>query len=206
MSDTYTAEQCVDYEFNPAAAAAPEGFNADSESYRDAPVGDHLMELVDFEVCPEQDFRIKGDTCVLDQLRPKFRIVDGQPDAGATVMDFLPMPSGPMLTLLANRWGHFLKRLGFTLPAGQLLPAGFKLNDLIGKHCLVSVELATDGNGVPKLKNNGRPRMSVAFFGYGFADAKRSATTGPSASSTPRSHKPTPQPVAAAASSDSFVL
>lgn len=190
--ETMSAVDCQNYQL--PAVAAPADLNPNARPYFDAPAGWHLMEIHDFEVVPDKQFRIKGEQFILDELRPKFRVVDGQPHAGGSAMDFLPMPSGPMPTMLANQWAQFIVRCGFSLPPGLLAPAGFTPAQLIGKRVRVWIEHAKDGDGKLKYKPDGEPRFGVKFFGYDYASnhtADAAAAEAPKSAATPAA-KPTP--------------
>lgn len=207
-TQSLTADQSDSYQL--PEIAAPEGTNPDVVAYMDAPAGDHLMEIYDFDIFADQTFRIKSEQFILDQLRPKMRIVEGRPHAGAGIMDFLPMPNGPMHVTLANRWTQFLKRCGFDIPQGRLAPAGFHPKQLIGRRLLVKVEHSTGSDGELKYKDNRDPRMGVKFFGYGYAheadsptfQAASGAVTVPQNRPATAPPKKSPPPVAAAAGAD----
>lgn len=174
-NEALTAATCDNYTL--PDIDAPEDLNPDARPFEDAPVGSHVMEIHDFEIVADQTFKVKGEQFILDQLRPKMRIIEGQPNAGAGIMDFIPMPTGPMHTMLANRWANFVKRAGFNLPQGKLVPPGFHPKQLIGRRIRVDVEMLTNQDGTPKLKDNGEPRHGVKLFGYDFADAPAPTTT-----------------------------
>lgn len=173
--------ECQDYEL-PENVAAPEGFDPDVEAFSDPPIGRHRFVIEGYDVAADHEFRIKGDTYILDQLRPKLRIPAGQPFAGASVMDFLPLPTGAMHQILANKWGQFIKRAGFQLKPGQLKPEGFKLGQIIGREIAADIEQQTDAAGQPKFKANGEPLVGVKFFGYDYPDTVgKQASPGQSA-------------------------
>ena len=167
---------------------APADFDPNTKGYLDAPVGVHTMELTTFAIKPDHEFRDDGQSYYLTQLRPNFKIPDGQPHASGTVMDFLPMPTkgpngpAPMATRLANRWGQFLKALGFIIPPGMLVPPGFQLNTIIGRRCEIAIVKQVDKDKMPKIKSDGTPQLGVKFFGYapcGSANASPAAPTAP---------------------------
>jgi len=181
MSEAMDVRELTNYAL-PEDIAAPADVDPNSLPFEDAPPGWHEMEITTLKIEPDRTFKNKkeGD-CVLDQLQIGFRICEGEPHAGASVMDFMPMPSGPMNTMLANRWVSFLHRCGFDIPAGKLVPQGFKLEQLYGRRVLVCVEWSTDGDGRPKLKKNGVDRQNgVKLFGYDDPKAKATRRSDPS--------------------------
>lgn len=190
-ANTLTAADCDNYAL--PDIDAPEDLNADARPFEDAPPGSHIMEIHDFEIVADESFKIKGEQFILDQIRPKLRVVEGQPHAGASAMDFLPMPTGPMHTMLANRWANFIKRCGFNLPQGKLVPPGFHPKQLIGRRVRVDLQIQTDADGNAKTKRNGEPLIGVKLFGYDYADSKAPATATATAT--------TPKPATATAAS-----
>lgn len=173
--------ETASYDFGDTAAP-PEGFDPNATGWTDPPPGIHLMKIDDYKVVCDKDFRWKDETFVLNQIRPQFVIPAGQPNAGAKVIDFLPMPT-PGRTWcagLANRWANFLKSLGFDVPATATVPAGFTLPQIMGHTASVTVALQTDRDGNPKLGNSGLQRVEVKFFGYSRPEASAPSTAGPS--------------------------
>ena len=185
MATVYNQDEIGDYEL--PEIAAPENFNPDVSGYVDPPVGKHDFVIAGFQIVPDHEFRIKGETYVLDQLRPQLRIEEGE-FAGASIMDFLPLPTGPMHEILANRWGQFVKRCGFSLKPGQLRPDNFKLQQLIKRKVAALVQIKTDQNGQQAIQSNGQPRMEVAFFGYDYPNGtapQQPTTKKPSTTTLP---------------------
>lgn len=161
--------------------AAMEGFNPDATGYRDAPPGRHLMEVADYELHQNQEFRgarPDPNTYILHQLRVRLVIPAGAL-AGASALDFLPAPpqAGQVWPVLqANRWANFVRSLGFALPKGQTVPAemlaeaqaGRNPFDLLkGRRCYTTTAYKLDRDTKqPQLKDDGLPRVEVKFFGY----------------------------------------
>lgn len=167
MADAPTMlSEITDYQFG--ETVAPQGFDPNARGYEDAPIGVHVMEVTDAEIVTGKEFKADGQSYWLNQLKPRLAIAAGQPYAGATAMDFLPMPTPgiAMPAKLANRWANFLHSLGFSMPKDQVVPAGFKLKDIIGKRCKVRIVQQTDSDGTPKFKPDGTPRLGPKYFGY----------------------------------------
>lgn len=149
--------------------APPTGYDSDASGFVDLPPGYHVVEVYDYDVEQNKDYRDENQNVVyLNQLRPKLRAPSGTPFAGATAMDFLalPTPGAQMPKLWANRWANFVRALGFQMPKTALVPEGFQLEDIIGKRCKVQIVQQTDKNDQPKLKADGTPQFGVRLFGY----------------------------------------
>ncbi|HSW44084.1 MAG TPA: hypothetical protein VLM89_00765 [Phycisphaerae bacterium] len=201
--EAFTGEQIAGYNFD--VPAPTEGFDPNSEGFRDMPPGTHEVELVFGDsgtgIVENQMFRVKDEgEVMLNQLRPKLRIVAG-PHMGATTLDFLPMPTPGkhMPAKLANRWANFARAWGDDLAPGALVPHGFRLSPewFAGKRCRVEVALQTDEHGSPKLKRDGRPMTGPRFFGY-----SRAIGSGPAASGPPAVPAQKPAPVLSGPPSD----
>lgn len=171
--DVKTSEQLANYSLSDDSIVAPDEFDPDRKaSFKPSP-GWHEMIVKDFTVEINHDTPHKKGNQVLHQLRPFLTVASDQPEAGASLMDFLPMPSKGtvMLPHFANQWGNFIKGCGFELPVDQntgkklLVPKGFKMGDLLGKRVRVKIEAKTDREGQPVLFR-GEPDMEVAYFGY----------------------------------------
>src|SRR5690606_13180132 len=97
MSDStniMTADQLANWDFGGGEAIeAPAGYDPDAVGLVAPPPGWHQMELYDFSIEPDQTFRFRSDSCVIDKFIPKFRVVADKPHAGALVTDFLPAPT-----------------------------------------------------------------------------------------------------------------
>jgi hypothetical protein len=153
--NVYTQEEAASYSFA-QVPPPPADFDPDAKGTRDCPPGEHIMEVQTFAVEINHTFKWKDQAATLNQLRPILVIPDGQPCAGASVMDFLPLPTPgrTMPTGLANRWANFVRSLGFTLAKDSLIPAEFAghpkpLTLLIGRRCIVQVEAQTNSDGTP---------------------------------------------------------
>lgn len=142
------------------------GFNPDVTAYEDAPPGKHIMEIVEYGIIPDSEVKYKGTVFILDKLQIKQVVCAGQPHAGASVMDWIPMPSGPINDFYANKWANFITKHGFALPPGKIVPAGFHPKQLIGTKALVTIGQGADQSGQPKVKDNGEPQYEVKLFGY----------------------------------------
>lgn len=196
MSDTLKRDEISNY--NPGAVTAPADFDPNAAAYKPAPPGTHLMEFTDaYEMSSapkELRDRKTGATCSLYQLRPKLRVVAGQPHAGAGIMDFIHLPTQgqTMLTWTANAWGNFMRAFGFPLANNPLWPPGFQLDHLIGKRALVTVEQQLDSDRNPKFKDNGEPLYGVKMFGYEPPTPGWQPSNGTPAASPPTRSAPTP--------------
>lgn len=201
MSDeTYNSQYDLSGFFGDTAA--PADFNPNAKGFEAAPVGEHLMEVFDFEIPKDaKRFGAKVDGVSADfyyyQLRPKLRIVSG-PHEGATIMDFIPIPpkEGGMATLHANEWANFIKSIGFDIPDGKLLPAGFNPSQMKGRRCMVKVVQAMK-DGQPTLNKFGEPQTEVKFFGYSRVQSRPAAsapqsTAAPAAPTTAKAAAPAP--------------
>ena len=189
MTNILEKDQAYSYNFGGEDVAPPADFDPNATGFNDPPVGKHLFEIIDIDVEADHDFG-RSHNYVGDQLRPKFVIPEGQPYAGSTIMDFLPMPTPgrELPAKLANRWGHFIKRLGFALPDGSLIPAELKsqgLKAIMNRRCTATVVIATDQDRQPKTKADGTPQMQIKYFGYDTADAETGTFDQPAASSEP---------------------
>jgi len=160
------------YDFN-QSAVAPDDFDPNAKAYVNAPAGDHIMEVDpdpnSYSLETGCECRVKdGPSVVLNKLWVRLRVCEGQPHAGATCLDFVAMPTPRILmpAWYANRWGNFLKALGFVLPAGRLAPPDFNLDQLLGRRALVSLRQQTDNDKQPKFRNDGEPMIGVKLFGY----------------------------------------
>ena len=200
--------------FDLGTGEAPAGVSADAKSFEQAPPGLHLMEVTDFEVVLDKEFKWKGASCKTAQIRPKLAIVGG-PHDGASAMDFLPMPYAgcTLLPEVANKWVNFIQAFGFELPkiidaatgkprVTALVPPGFTLQDIIGKRGQVKIvqQMTNDTPPQVKLSNHGEPLTCPAFFGYSRPTNGKPAST--TAAPTTTATKPSAVPVGAAAGLD----
>jgi hypothetical protein len=197
MSDTndagtIKAAELDNYQFG--NETPPQGFDPNAEGWEAPPVGVHLCECFDFEIKPNNVFngpKTFGQW-IGNQLRPKMRVVGGQPHEGTSKMDFLPMPTpgAPMPVELANRWANFINALGFTPPPNSVVPAGLKLHNILGAQCLVEIVEDT---------YEGKVQRKVKFFGYKRAPSTgappQSATTGRLPAQAVRAPTAAPVPV-----------
>jgi hypothetical protein len=166
----------------------PQGATADASGFLDPPIGYNLYEIADFEIVMKHPHKDSKETYVAAQLRPRLRIPDGQPLAGATIMDFLPMPLAgeTVSTRLMNRWLNFLKAAGFVMPNGPIVvaaPPGFSPVHLKGKRLVAKTQYQTDADKQVMMTPEGSPRLQIAFFGYypesRLAELRASAPAGP---------------------------
>lgn len=206
-NDTYKPDELANYQFGDTTA--PEGFDPDTTGAIDPTPGRHRFrieawsyEKPAYEVKVDHEFKWKGEVYVLNQLQVRFRIPKGQPEAGATIMAFLPMPtpSNPGFggcAGLANQWGQFLKSLGFRVPEKLTVPDGFRLEHIDGRECLIDIEHRTDQDGTPRYRDNGRPDLGVALYGFHALDADPKAGGGtaskPNNNGQSRANKPAPK-------------
>ena len=152
------ASEIEGYEFG--NAAAPEGFDPEAHGYSDPTPGWHTFEITDFGIRENKSWNGKDfGAWTGNQLEPRLAIPKGQPEAGASVLDFIPMPTQgrPMPKSLANRWANFLTAFGFRPPADSLVPKGFKLHSLIGARGQAEIELD---------EYEGKKKLRPKFFGY----------------------------------------
>lgn len=177
-------EELGGFDFGDKAPVAPAGFNPDQIGRMSPPpVGDHEMEVIDFAITDApSSFRWDGQTYYHHKLQVFLQVCSG-PHKGTGVADYLPMPSThcPFTSVgLANRWGQFLKSLGFALPEGKCVPDGFKLNQIKGRKCVVSCKHNEDDTGAPKYKE-GAPDIGVRLFGYRPVGSVATGLTGKAA-------------------------
>lgn len=200
MSESgFTGEQIAGYNFD---ASPPEGFDRNAEGWKDMPAGTHEVGLMFGEngtsVHDNTTFKVRDQgEFLLNQLRPKLRIVKG-PHAGATILDFLPMPTPGVVmpATLANRWANFARSWGDDIAPGAMVPPGFALTEVYfgSRTCLIEVGFDLDENKQQKLTKSGTPQMRVKFFGYSRVPAGGHV---PSKTSTTRATIPAREPAAA---------
>lgn len=190
VTKKYSEEELATYEF--ADVQAPEDFDPDAKGQLDPTPGKHRMKVRTYEVVPNEIFKWKQEQYILDQLRPVLECTDADKEPGASTMDFIPMPprgnQQVPATGLLNRWANFIKSFGFDIPEGKVTPPGFRLDHLKNREAEVDIEYKVnqDTKEVVK-KDNGKPRVQVAFFGYSRPDSTpvstvaREAETGPAA-------------------------
>ena len=167
----FTGQQIAGYTFE---APVPDGFDPNSEGWRQIPEGLHEVDLVFGEkgtsVFSNHTFKVRnvGEFC-LNQLRPRLRVVSGA-HAGATIMDFLPMPTPEVdwPKELANVWANFARSWGGDIPAGMTTPPGFALTEayFANRTCIIKVVSDFDELKIRKTTRGGEPQNRVAFFGY----------------------------------------
>lgn len=194
MAQSYSRNEIGDYEFDDAAVQAPQGYNPDVSGYENAPVGWNKMVVVDYEIVKNHTWSVKDRSTgqsrdyLLNQIRPRLEVAEGQPHAGASCLEFLPLPTPGqnMPTFLANRWGQFLHAMGFTTPEGRLVPQGFKLDQILNRPLMVKVIQQTDGNGNPKRNKQGEIMTGPALFGFkSIADYNANESGGSSNTDAP---------------------
>ena len=157
------SSELSNYEFGDPVA--PEGFDPEAKGFTDMPPGWHKFvipsaEADGFSIKENHLFKnSKEGDWTGNQIRPNLTIVEGQPFAGATKMDFLPLPTigRPMPKHLANQWANFLRSLGFTVPVDKLIPAGFKLSMIHGRSGWVHIV---------EDEYDGKKKIKVAYYGY----------------------------------------
>jgi len=169
----FTGQQIAGYTFE---APVPDGFDPNAEGWRQIPEGLHEVGMIlgdnGTSVHSNHTFKLRnvGEFC-LNQLRPKLRVVSGQ-HAGATIMDFLPMPtpeaSLPWPKELANVWANFARAWGGDILAGMTTPLGFALTEayFASRTCIIKVVPDFDEHKARKTTKGGEPQNRVAFFGY----------------------------------------
>lgn len=169
--------------------APPAGFDPNAKGYENIEKpGNYVLEVDDFKICPNHPFRYKDEnkveqTWVGHQLRPMLVIPDGSPQAGASIMDFLPIPTkgaAPMPPQLANRWANFLRGCGFKVPQSAYIPPGFKIHDILKKRTGVRIEMRDTDKG---------PRASIKYMGYETVEESLARTTS-TAAPVPTTNKP----------------
>lgn len=166
--ELYTPQEAAGYNFGDTAA--PEGADATRTPFESPEPGIHEFEVIDFGVTQDKkEFKWKGAVCNLFQLRPNLQVVGGH----ATIMTFLPMPTPGVVMIkeIAEQWMQFVHALGFDIPPGSMVPNGFKLPDILHKHCKASVVLDLDRDKNQKTDDKGRPRVKIDLFGFMRVDA-----------------------------------
>ncbi len=146
----------------------PEEADPDAQGAIDMPLGFHQVEIHDFVVALHHEWTRKHETYICHQLRPKLRIPEGCPFAGARCQDFIPMPMGDqtITTDMMNLWYNFLRAFGFSVIKGDSAPTGFHPKQLIGANAVVEIVNQVDQDGIPKTWPDGRNKTGVRFFGY----------------------------------------
>jgi hypothetical protein len=206
---TYSREELVaSGGYKIGDTTAPPGFDPDAKAFAQAPLGDHVMTVDTYDIEPQYQYTVKDvGVVILDQLRPRLEIMEG-PHQGASILDFIPLPTdgAAMPAFLANRFANFVRALGFQIPAGRIAPAGFDLDDIMGRRALVSIVQQLDGQKQPKISRNGEPMHGVKLFGYspvpGTPQQQPSQPTPPATTTTieaPLRLPPKPRPQQAAA-------
>ena len=182
----------ANYNFT-GAEAAPADTNPDRQAQRDLPPGDLRLVVKDFKVKPNHQFSWDKRYYVLHQFRPILCGPDGLPYAGASIMDFLPLPTPGQewCAGLAERWINFIRSLGFDVPKGHAVPAGFQLPQVVGRECLATIQYQVQ-NKVVKTKDDGSPYTQVKMFSYARVPAGWVYT--PSGLATPPAPAPAPAP------------
>lgn len=155
-------------EFDVPDIEAGAEFNPDGGGFRDPTPGPHVFFVKDFALKANNNFRLRGETYILHQIRPVLEVAPGQQQAGATIMDFLPMPTPgqEMPSLYLNQWCNFLRGLGFKFPKGRTKPEGFRLDQIIGRKVMAVVEFKLDADKNRVEKPGGGYAVNVKFFGY----------------------------------------
>lgn len=177
MSEEYSAEAASTYRFDDCEV--PQGYNPDEAGYRKPPIGQHVMKI-DFQnskVILDKEFKWtdqvtkQQQTYVLSQWQVRLVIADG-PHAGASITDFLPMPT-PRCAWpagLANQWANHLKGFGFAPPPNAVVPPGFNIKMLDGAFARVTIVGSRRRNQAgqfePVMDADGTQKVEVKMFGY----------------------------------------
>ena len=191
----------------PMATVVPEGTDPDATGYLDPPIGFHLFDVEGGTMHTNHEFRDGQETYYANQFRPKLVIPKGQPHAGCSMMDFLPLPlEGQTVSArLMNRWLNFMRGCGYIVPKGASAPTGFSLVEFGRKpsrQVVADIRYDVDQSGNRKLKDDGTPRVKVAFFGYHPVEklkdlqARNTAQPAPEAAKKPAGTKEAAKPVA----------
>lgn len=176
MNQSYKPNEIENYSFGDTTAAA--GFDPDSQGRNELVPGTHRFrvqgwgsgdrEKPAYELYPDQTARWQGQEFTVNKLLVRFRCSDG-PCRNSITFDFIPIPGAgrPLLCVAhQNQCGQFFKALGFDLPPGQYLPAGFSLPMLGGRECMIKVIHQRDASKQPKFNDDGTPQLGPDFFGY----------------------------------------
>lgn len=186
MSNTYGHEEIESYDFGDAEA--PAGFDNEGKGYIDPPDGEHVFRIDSFSIAEANEFKYnRGEGLwVGNQLRPTIMVASGE-HRDARCIDFIPLPTAgaeQMPAPIANRWSNFLRSLGFKIPENKVVPAGFKLHDIIGKTCRATIVNET-------YEDKTRPKVKfMSYAPVSHEDSKPSGMKKKPASSTTPAAKP----------------
>lgn len=203
MANTLNANEIDNYDFGDAVA--PDGFDPDAQGYATPTPGVHMFYVADFRITQFKTFNGKDfGQWTGHQLEPRLVIPRGQLEEGASLFDYIPMPTPgtSMPRSLANRWANFLRGLGFRCPPDRLVPAGFKLQDILNGPCCMA-ECYED-------TYEGKTRIKVRLFGYSPVDAAQPNRAGNGNGNGPnkanRAAATSPMPAAPAANAAAPVV
>ena len=187
----------------------PEGFDPESKGRVPLTPGWYMVQITDYAIAQDTEFKYKDDRCILDQLRPTLTVCEGAGEGGQ-VTDFLPLPprmgQEQPIKEIANQWACFARCAGFTMSKTTMIPGEWteaiknKKNPyetLMNRKLWVRLVPQMDQDGQPKTNREGDPWMKPAFFGYrSIADGSLKPVEASTAAPSKRaSRKP---PVAAA--------
>lgn len=182
-----------------------EDFDPDGNDMRRPGVGRHRCKIIAEETrfIPDHNCTWNKENYCLHQIWPLIEVTAG-PDKGARIRDFLHIPTWdekdnayrPMAQGQENRWGNFMKSLGFPVDQSCLWPTGFRLPQIGNREFEVDI-VAKMKDGQPVLRN-GEPDVQVKMFGYhalgsaapaasSRATANAPARTAPAAPTSPGS-------------------
>lgn len=178
-NDAIKAGDISNYEFG--EQVAPEGFNPDAQGFETLPPGKHKVRIGETPDDPDA-YRIKenyehkdkridgGGSWVGNQIQPRLVCVEGE-HKGKGCMDFLPLPTPgkPMPKVLADKWANFIRAFGFKPPADRIVPAGFKLNDLLADGVVGVVEI--EHRTYTKNDGTQADRNDPKYMGYSSVNA-----------------------------------
>jgi hypothetical protein len=199
-----------------------------SRARREPPPGDHEFIVVGFLKAPEMKGRtgyLNGQSVGWNSYMLGVRLALAS-DQGATVVDFFDLPpidpreqgyyigaskapDGKNAGFMAEKFGHFISRLGFVTPKGQPIPPeARKPKNWIGRRVIATIELqAQKGpDGQPKMNmatgEPFAPRAQVKLFSYKPVMGQAVATTNVAsptntaapAVATPAPARPAPTP------------
>jgi hypothetical protein len=178
-----------------------------SRARREPPPGDHEFIVVGFLKAPEMKGRtgyLNGQSVGWNSYMLGVRLALAS-DQGATVVDFFDLPpidpreqqyyigasknaDGKNAGFVAEKFGHFISRLGFVTPKGQPIPTeARKPKNWVGRRVIATIELqAQKGpDGQPKMNmatgEPFAPRAQVKLFSYKPVMGQPVATTATNA-------------------------
>lgn len=174
-----------------------------SRAWREPPPGDHEFIVTGFLGAPKMKARsgfLNGQAVGWSCYSLGVRMALAS-DPGASCVDFFDLPptdpqeqqyylkaskaaDGKSFGFQAEKFGHFISRLGFVTPKGQPIPPeARKPKNWVGRRVIATIEIqaSKDASGQPKIdKTTGEPeppRAQVKLFSYKPVMGQAVATT-----------------------------